>query len=218
MKDITEILDENSKLIYSVVNIFSSGTNKEDLYQVGVIGMLKAYKNFDSSLNVKFTTYAYPYIVGEIKKFVREDRGIKVSRDITKFNYKIEQASSLLSQKLYRVPTTKELADFLGIDEFYIIESLNSRREIKSIDEPIKSDSKELTLHETIPDRKTNIDELISLKEELMKLNDFEKQLINDRYFNDNTQSETASRLGISQVQVSRNEQKILTKLKSRLL
>lgn len=218
MKDINEILEENSKIIYSVVNIFNNGTNKEDLYQVGVVGVLKAYKNFDSKMNVKFTTYAYPYIVGEIKKFIREDKGIKVSRNISKFNYQIEHVSNLLSQKLYRTPTTKEIADFLNIDEIYVIDSINSRREIKSIDEPLASDSKELTLHETIPDKKTNIDELISLRDELKKLNEFEKELISNRYFCDNTQSETASILGISQVQVSRNEQKILTKLKSKLL
>lgn len=214
MKNIDELIDSNSKLIYSVVKIFSNNSNKEDLYQAGVMGMIKAYKNFDGALNVKFTTYAYPYILGEIKKYVREDKGLKISREISKFNYKVDQISSLLSQKLFRNPTTKEIADFMEVDELYVIESINSRREIKSIDEAITSDSKDLTLHETIPAKSVDIDALISLKEELSKLNDFEKELINSRYFCDNTQSETANILGISQVQVSRNEQKILTKLR----
>lgn len=218
MEDINKIIEENSRLIYSVVKIFSNSTNKEDLYQVGVLGMIKAYNNFDDSINVKFTTYAYPYILGEIKKFVREDKGLKISRGISKFNYKVDQVASILSQKLFRNPTTKEIADFIGIDEIYVIESINSRREIKSIDEAITTDSKELTLHETIPSKQVDIDALIILKEELKNLNEFEKNLIENRYFRDNTQSETAQVLGISQVQVSRNEQKILTKLKSKLL
>lgn len=217
MNNIDELIESNSKLIYSVVKIFSNNSNKEDLYQVGVMGMIKAYNNFDSTINVKFTTYAYPYILGEIKRYVREDKGIKISRGISKFNYKVDQVSSLLSQKLFRNPTTKEIADFMEVDEIYVIESINSRREIKSIDEAITSDSKDLTLHETIPSKKVDIDALISLKEELNKLNDFEKELITSRYFCDNTQSETANILGISQVQVSRNEQKILSKLRANI-
>lgn len=218
MEDINKIIEENSRLIYSVVKIFSNTTNKEDLYQAGVLGMIKAYNNFDNSMNIKFTTYAYPYILGEIKKFVREDKGLKISRGISKFNYKVDQVASILSQKLFRNPSTKEIADFMGIDETYVIESINSRREIKSIDEAVSIDSKELTLHETIPSKQVDIDALIILKEELKNLNEFEKNLIQNRYFRDNTQSETAQVLGISQVQVSRNEQKILTKLKSKLL
>lgn len=217
MEDINTIIEENSNLIYSVVKIFSNSTNKEDLYQAGVLGMLKAYNNFDSSMNVKFTTYAYPYILGEIKKLVREDKGIKISRSISKFNYKVDQVASILSQKLFRNPTTKEIADFMGVDEIYIIDSINSRRDIKSIDEAIASDSKDLTLHETIPSRQMKIEELVALKEELGKLSEFEKTLIRKRYFDDVSQTEAASILGISQVQVSRNEQKILTKLRANL-
>lgn len=217
MEDINEIIEQNSRLIYSVVKLFGNSTNKEDLYQAGVLGMLKAYRNFDSSMDVKFTTYAYPYILGEVKKLVREDKGIKISRSISKLNYKIDQISNLLSQKFFREPTTKEIADYLGIEEYYVVESINSRRELKSIDEPVASDSKELTLHETLPSKQMDIDSLISLRDEVTNLTEFERELINSRYFKDNTQSETASILGISQVQVSRNEQKILTKLKSKL-
>lgn len=217
MEDINEIIEQNSRLIYSVVKLFGNSTNKEDLYQAGVLGMLKAYRNFDSSMDVKFTTYAYPYILGEVKKLVREDKGIKISRSISKLNYKIDQIANLLSQKLFREPTIKEIADYLGIEEYYVAESINSRRELKSIDEPVASDSKDLTLHETLPSKEIDIDALISLRDEMINLSEFERELINSRYFKDNTQSETASILGISQVQVSRNEQKILTKLKSKL-
>lgn len=217
MENINNIIEENSRLIYSVVNLFKNNNNKDDLYQAGVLGMIKAYKNFDNSINVKFTTYAYPYILGEVKKFLREDKDIKISRSISKFNYQIEKVSSLLSQKLYREPTTKEIADFLNIDELYVIDSINSKREVKSIDEPIMSDSKEITLHETIPSKQEKIDDLIMLRDEIEKLNNFEKEIIQKRYFEDETQTEIASLLGMTQVQVSRREQKILAKLKQKL-
>ena len=217
MKDINELVEENSRLIYSIVKMFNNDTNKEDLYQAGVLGMIKAYKNFNINENVKFTTYAYPYILGEIKKYIREDKGVKISRSISRLNYKIEEVASILSQKLFRIPTTKEIAEFMGIEELLVIDSINSRREVKSIDEALICDSKEITLHETIPNKDLDISELVALKDELEKLNEFEKTLIKERYFSDNTQVETASILGISQVQVSRNEQKILMKLKSNL-
>lgn len=217
MEDINELIEQNSRLIYSVVKMFGNNPNKEDLYQAGVLGMLKAFRNFNSNMDVKFTTYAYPYILGEVKKLVREDKGIKISRSISKLNYKIDKIASLLSQKLFREPTTKEIAEYLGIDEYYVVESINSRRELKSIDEPVISDSKDLTLHETLPSKNSDLDMLISLRDEVTNLNEFEREIINNRYFKDNTQSETASLLGISQVQVSRKEQKILTKLKSKL-
>ncbi|HPF83377.1 MAG TPA: sigma-70 family RNA polymerase sigma factor [Bacilli bacterium] len=217
MENINNIIEENSRLIYSVVNLFKNNNNKDDLYQAGVLGMIKAYKNFDNSINVKFTTYAYPYILGEVKKFLREDKDIKISRSISKFNYQIEKVSILLSQKLYREPTTKEIADFLNIDELYVIDSINSKREVKSIDEPIMSDSKEITLHETIPSKQEKIDDLIMLRDEIEKLNNFEKEIIQKRYFEDETQTEIASLLGMTQVQVSRREQKILAKLKQKL-
>ena len=217
MENINNIIEENSRLIYSVVNLFKNNNNKDDLYQAGVLGMIKAYKNFDNSINVKFTTYAYPYILGEVKKFLREDKDIKISRSISKFNYQIEKVSILLSQKLYREPTTKEIADFLNIDELYVIDSINSKREVKSIDEPIMSDSKEITLHETISSKQEKIDDLIMLRDEIEKLNNFEKEIIQKRYFEDETQTEIASLLGMTQVQVSRREQKILAKLKQKL-
>ena len=186
MEDINEIIEQNSRLIYSVVKLFGNSTNKEDLYQAGVLGMLKAYRNFDSSMDVKFTTYAYPYILGEVKKLVREDKGIKISRSISKLNYKIDQIANLLSQKLFREPTIKEIADYLGIEEYYVVESINSRRELKSIDEPVASDSKDLTLHETLPSKEMDIDALISLRDEMINLSEFERELINSRYFKDN--------------------------------
>jgi RNA polymerase sporulation-specific sigma factor len=217
MKPIDQIILENQNLIYSITNYFSNYKNKEDLFQVGVIGIMKAYHNYDENFNIKFTTYAYTYILGEMKKYIREDKSIKVSRNISSLNAKIEQASNMLSQKLYRNPTPVELSNFLGIPEILVTEALNSKREVKSIDEPIASDSKEVTLHETIPDRVLDINTLIALKQELTKLDSAELELLKNRYFDDKTQMETANSLGMTQVQVSRKEQKVLTKLRNNL-
>ena len=218
MKPIEEIVVENQNLIYSVVNEFGNEINKEDLFQVGVMGMIKAYKNFDESLNIKFTTYAYTYILGEIKKYIREDRGFKVSRQTSSLGYKIEKARELLAQKYIKVPTYNEIAVYLEIPEYVIAEAINSKQEIKSIDSAVAIDSKELTLHETIPSKREDIDSLILLKEELLKLEDNEKELLHKRYFEDMTQTEVANAFGMTQVQVSRSEKKVLTKLKSRMM
>ena len=209
---------ENKNLIYSITKYFDNYKNQEDLFQSGVLGLLAAYKNFDSSYNIKFTTYAYPYILGEMKKLVREDKNIKISRDIIKLNSKIEQTRNMLMQKFLRPVTNKELADYLEIDEYLISEALNSSNPIMSIDEPICMDTKEITLHEVIADKAQDINTLIALKDELMKLNNIEKEIVDKRYFKDLTQTEIAQSLGMSQVQVSRQEQKVLAKLKQKLV
>ncbi len=212
-----ELILENKNLIYSITRYFEKYSNKEDLFQAGCIGMIMAYKNYNPDLNVKFTTYAYPYILGEMKKLVREDKSIKISRNIQMLNLKIEKANILLTQKLMRKPTTLELADFLEIPIYMIEEAINSTKPIYSIDEPLNDEGKDITLQDTIG-KTDDIDDLLLLKDELAKLNPFEQQLINKRYIDDLTQQQTAYELGISQVQVSRGEQKILTKLKSKLV
>ena len=214
-----ELILENRNLIYSITKYFEKYSNKEDLFQAGCIGMILAYKNYDANMNVKFTTYAYPYILGEMKKLVREDKSVKISRNIQSLSLKIEKANILLTQKLMRDPTIVELSDFLEIPISMIEDALNSTRPIYSIDEPLNNDGKEITLQDTIGKiDNMNMDDLLLLKEELTKLNPFEKKIISKRYMNDMTQQQTAKELGISQVQVSRGEQKILTKLKSKLV
>lgn len=210
-----KIILENKNLIYSISNYFSNYKSKEDLFQVGCIGLLNAYNNYDSSKGVKFSTYAYSYILGEMKRYVREDSGIKVSRDVSSLSSKIERVSVLLSQKLMREPSNEEIADFLGITVGVIEEMKASKIKIKSIDDKVGDTS--LELHEVIPDRRKDINTLLFLREEISKLDDMEKQLIHERYDKDYTQSETAKILGISQVQVSRHEQKILKKLKDKI-
>lgn len=213
-----KIIKDNENLIYKITHYFSNYSSKEDLFQVGCIGLIKAYYNYKDNYNTKFSTYAYPYILGEIKKYIREDKGIKISRDITKLNLKIEKANLILTQKLMRIPTTKELSNYLGIDEYYISEALNSNNVVHSLDEPITDKGKELTLYDTVSNiQKMDLDMLLSLKYELSQLEENDYKIIKGRYLDDKTQTELAANLGINQVQVSRREQKILTMLKDKL-
>jgi len=214
-----EIILENKNLIYSITRYFEKYANKEDLFQAGCIGMIMAYNHYDESMNVKFTTYAYPYILGEMKKLVREDKSIKISRNIQMLNLKIEKARVILTQKLMREPSIYELSDFLELPEDVVCEAINSTKTIYSIDEPINSDGKDITLQDTIGKvDNMHIDDLIQLRNELELLSPFERRIIEERYINDLTQQETAKSLGISQVQVSRNEKKVLIKLKNKLM
>ena len=215
--DLKDLIMINQNLIYKLTHYFKNYENKEDLFQAGCIGMVKAYKKYDSSFNVKFTTFAFPYILGEMKKFAREDKGIKISKDISRLNSKIEQATIILSQKLMREPTIDELSSFLDISTYDLAEAINSTNNIMSIDEVINNDGKEVTLHDIIKDKETDLDSLIALRSAIKGLSDFEKELIGKRYYKDMTQKEVAECLGISQVQVSRKEQKVLTKLKSKI-
>jgi len=217
-EELSRIIKENEKLIYRITHFFHNYSNKEDLFQVGCIGLIKAYKNYKGNYNTKFTTYAYSYILGEIKKYVREDKGIKVSRDITKLNLKIEKAYLILTQRLMREPSISELSQYLGIDEYYIGEALSSNNVLQSLDEPIAGNGKELTLYDTVSKIESmDMDTLVALRQELSLLESTDYQIISEHYLQDKTQSEIAENLGINQVQVSRREQKILTKLKDRL-
>ncbi|MDD2518880.1 MAG: sigma-70 family RNA polymerase sigma factor [Bacilli bacterium] len=217
--EITNIINDNKNLIYSITHYFKGYQNKEDLFQVGCVGMINAYKNYDNSMGVKFTTYAYPYILGEMKKYVNQDHGIKISRDILKLNLKIDKATILLSQKFMREPTISEIASYLEVPEDLIGQSINTRNIIQSFDDPINNnDAKEMTLHDTIAKVETmDLNSLLDLKKEVSKLDDASKDIIKMRYYDDLTQTEVANALGINQVQVSRKEQKILQKLKNKL-
>ena len=217
MEEITNLIKDNERLIYSIANYFKNYNSREDLYQAGCLGLISAYKRYNPNMNSKFTTYAYPYILGEMRKLVREDKGIKVSREISKLNLKIEKAYILLAQKLMREPSIKEISHYLEIPEFYVSEAILSLNKIKSIDEPVNEDGREFTLQDVIG-KEENIDDLIMLKELLQGLNNEEKQIISNRYINDYTQSETSKLIGMSQVQVSRKEQKVLQKLKQKMI
>ena len=217
MDEITNLILNNEKLIYSITNYFKNYNSREDLYQAGCVGLISAYKKFNPNMNCKFTTYAYPYILGEMRKLVREDKGMKISREITKLNLKIEKAYILLTQKLMKEPSIEEISSYLEIPEYYVSEAILSLNKIKSIDEPVNSDGKEFTLQDVIGES-NNIDDLILLRESLKNLTSDELELINNRYMKDYTQSETSKIVGMSQVQVSRKEHKVLEKLKQKMV
>lgn len=200
-----QLILEYEKLIYAVMKYFKNYPNKDDLFQVGCIGLINAYNNYDSNINAKFSTYAYSYILGEMKKLVREDKGIKISRNISKLYSQIEKTNMYLTQKLMRTPTLQEIASFLEIDEYLIVEALNSTNVLLDIDE-------------MQIDNSNNYNNDLMLKEELNKLSSDELDLITKRYMQDMTQNEVALSMGMSQVQVSRKEHKVLEKLKKQLI
>lgn len=216
-KDLDNVILENQNLIHSL-SLKYDHRLREDLFQVGVIGMIDAYHHYDSNKNTKFTSYAYSYIDGEMKKFIREDRNIKVSRDIIALCSCIERAKDILRQHAKREPTLSELAQFLEIKESKLIEAMEMNNIVRSIDEPINDDGKELTIKDVVGayERIDKLD-LISLRDELSRLTPHEKKLLQRRYFEDRTQSETASLMGISQVEVSRTEKKLILCLRNKL-
>lgn len=218
LQELTNLVLENQNLIYSIAHYFPNYPNKEDLFQVGCMGFIKAYYNYDPSFQTKFTTYAYPYILGEMKKYVREDRGLKVSRDMDFLNLKIDKVSILLSQRLMREPTLEELALELDLPVALIVEARKDRVQVTSIDEAINTEEKEMTLQDVISKEETDLTTLVALREELLKLQTDEQQLIEGRYALGYTQSELATMMGMTQVQVSRKEQKVLVKLRDKLV
>ena len=194
------------KLIYSIIyKYFNFYQDKDDLYQVGYIGLLNALNNYDKSKNTKFITYAYPYIYGEMYKLVNNDKNIKVNRETNTLYLKITKVSAMLAQKLMHEPTPKEIAEYLEIAEELVIDAISTSYAILDIDEKDYGYSDKTF-------------ENMALNMEIDNLNPEEYEIIKGRFKNDLSQQEIANIMGISQVQVSRKEKKILEKLKSRLI
>ena len=206
---------EYENLVFSIISKYGNYFDKDDLYQVGMIGLIDAYKHFDESVGVKFSSYAYYYILGEVTKFVRENRSVKVSKDFIKLNSSIEKCRDVMRQKLGREPTDIEVSLFLEIDEEKVSEVRNSMQEVKSLDFCYEED---ISLYNSVMcfDNETSAD-VLDLRSEISRLSEEEKALIDVRYYQEMTQSEASKKLGISQVQVSRKEGKILEKLRCRL-
>ena len=214
-KILVDIIKENKGLICSIINKYTNYYEFDDLYQASIIGIIKAYNNYNSENNVKFTTYAYKYILSEVVSFVNNSKVIKTSREYNKLYKSILEAKNILTQRLMKEPSNYELSLFLELDESLINNVMLVKDSVKSLDEAISSDGKTLTLLDSISLEENNINiDNILLSEMLETLDDDEKKLINLRYFQDKTQSETAKFLHTNQVQVSRNETKILKKLK----
>lgn len=213
-----EMLLEQEKLIYSIANKFKGFYDIEDLYQVGVIGLSKAYNKYKEDKETKFSTYAYDWIKGEILEYIRGDRAIKVSKETISLNKKIEHVKELMTQKLMREPTTLELSLMLDIDEEKILDIKRQIELVKSLDSAI-NEEENITLLDSIKEEEKDYDPNIQdLRIQLELLNKDEKNLIQKRYFDDLTQDETSKLLGMSQVQVYRKEKKILKKLEKRLI
>lgn len=180
-----------------------------------MLGLVQAKNNFNENLNVKFSTYAYYYVLGEITSYIRESKTVKLSKDMVKLNRSINKAIDVMTQKLGREPTTTELSLFLDVDEEKINEAMIAMQEVQSLD--FSYDEDENNLYNIISDTKDIRDDLIDLKDELKRLSPEEKNIIVARYYEDLTQTELSKKTGISQVQISRKETKILQKLKERL-
>ena len=206
---------EYENLIYKMISQYKS-FDKEDLYQVAMMGLMKAKKNYKESENTKFSTYAYYYILGEINNYITASNPVKVSRDLLRLNKSLEQAKEVMRQRLKREPTTEELSIFLEEPVEKIQEATLATRQVESLD--YAYDEENMDLYNSIgTEEKGMNDEILDLKNAISSLPQEEQQLIIARYFNDLTQQETSKTLGMSQVQVSRKETKILEKLKTTL-
>ena len=213
-KILVDIIKDNKGLICSIINKYTRYYEFDDLYQVSVIGIIKAYNNYNKDSNVKFTTYAYKYILSEVVSFVNNSKVIKTSREYNKIYKRILEAKNILTQRLMKEPSNYELSLFLELDEALINNVMLVKDSVKSLDEAINNDGKTLTLLDSISlEDDIGVDNIF-LKEILETLDEEELKLINLRYFQDKTQCETAKFLHTNQVQVSRNETKILKKLK----
>ncbi len=215
------LIQENSPLIKSIIKRFKDkGIEYDDLYQIGCIGFLKAIKNFNAEFGVKFSTYVVPMVIGEIKRFMRDDGAIKVSRALKSLNLQINKYVELFIQKQQRKPTIEELAKHFNVEEQDIIMAMDSAKMPLSIFSPVEDDVEGTSLVDRIEadeDYNEKMIDDIALKEVIKKLDERDKKIILLRYYYDKTQSEIAKELKISQVQVSRLENKILDNLKKKL-
>ena len=213
------LVENNMGLIWSIVRRFMNrGYEPEDLFQIGSIGLLKAIDKFDTGYDVKFSTYAVPMITGEIKRFLRDDGMLKVSRTIKENAVKIWGVRETMSSELNREPTIEELSRKTGISKEDVVLALDSANEVESLHKTVyQGDGSAILLMDRLEENRNDQEELLNrlLLEELLKeLSDQERELITLRYFEEKTQSDIAKRLGISQVQVSRMEKRILTRLR----
>lgn len=216
--ELDEVIKQNSNLVYGICSKYQGYNDKEDLHQVGMIGLINAYKNFDSKKDVKFSTYAFPYVVGEVSKYVRENKAVKVSRDLVRLGRKINEYIAKHLQVRGYEPTTKDIALMLDVGENKIISALDACKKAKSLDEEINDNGKTITLLDVTPAKeKISKEQMLDLKEAFKYLSHEEQMLVINRYFKDLTQSEVAKLMNVNQVYVSRMEKKVLTKMKKKM-
>ena len=212
----------NLRLVLSVIKRFNNhNENVDDLFQIGCIGLMKAIDNFDSTLGVKFSTYAVPMIIGEIRRYLRDNNSIRVSRSLKDTAYKAIYAKDTLTRKNLKEPTVEEIAAEVGISKEDIVYALDAMQNPMSLYEPVYTDGGDtLYVMDQISDKKNKEEmwvEHLSLSEAMKRLNDRERHIISLRFFEGKTQTEVADMIGISQAQVSRLEKNALKAMRGYL-
>ena len=215
----TQLVEENVGLVWCVVKRFlGRGMESEDLFQIGSIGLIKAIDKFDFSFDVKFSTYAIPMIAGEIQRFLRDDGIIKVSRSLKEMAYKSYLMKEKLQEELQREPTLEEVSEKMGVEKEELVMAMEASAEVESLYRPVyQKDGNEVPLLEKLEEMEVQEERILNrilLNQLLEELCKEERQLIYLRYYENKTQTEIGKLLGISQVQVSRTEKKILSKLR----
>lgn len=214
-----KFINGNLRLVLSVIQRFQNrGEKADDLFQIGCVGLIKAIDNFDLSQNVQFSTYAVPMIIGEIRRYLRDNNSIRVSRSIRDLAYKALQVKEKLTKDTEKEPTIEQIAKVLEVEKEEVALSLDAIQDPISLQEPIyKDDSENLYIMDQIRDNK-NIDEKwaenLTIAQALKKLNHREKDIIARRFFDGRTQMEVAEEIGISQAQVSRLEKDAINRIR----
>ena len=216
------LVAENLGLVHAVTRRFEHrGHDREELFQIGCIGLIKAIDNFDSTLGVKFSTYAVPMIIGEIRRYLRDNNSIRVSRSLKDTAYKAIYAKDTLTRKNLKEPTVEEIAAEVGISKEDIVYALDAMQNPMSLYEPVYTDGGDtLYVMDQISDKKNKEEmwvEHLSLSEAMKRLNDRERHIISLRFFEGKTQTEVADMIGISQAQVSRLEKNALKAMRGYL-
>ena len=215
----TKFINGNLRLVLSVIRrFFNKGENADDLFQIGCIGLIKAIDNFEIEQNVQFSTYAVPMILGEVKRYLRDNNSIRVSRSIRELSYKIIMEKDKYVKENNKEPTVEELAQILGVSKEDIIMSIDAIQVPISLQEPVNgSNVDNINIEDQISDKKNSDNfwaETITIIEAMKKLNEKEKMIINKRFFEGRTQIEVADEIGISQAQVSRLEKNAISHIK----
>ena len=214
-----KFIQGNLRLVLSVIQRFTSrGENIDDLFQIGCVGLIKAIDNFDITQDVQFSTYGVPMIIGEIRRYLRDNNSIRVSRSIRDMAYKVLQVKERIVRQTGREPTIEEIAKELGVPKEEISMSLDAIQDPISLQEPVYKDGTEnLYVMDQVRDTK-NIDEKwvenLTIAQALKKLNPREKEIISRRFFDGRTQMEVAEEIGISQAQVSRLEKDAINRIR----
>lgn len=214
-----EFIKGNLRLVLSIIQRFSSRVdNVDDLFQIGCIGLIKSVDNFDLSLNVQFSTYAVPMIIGEVRRYLRDNNPIRVSRSVRDLAYRGLATREELTKELNREPTVEEIAKRVGVETEEMLYGLEAIQDPISLQEPVSNDGTEnIYILDQVKDSKNSDEkwaEQITIQEALKKLNKREKLVINSRFFEGRTQMEIAEELGISQAQVSRIEKEAMVRIK----